>query len=101
MIAQNLQPPSQQLNFSKKELILEIHLNGKMKFDHLLNVICNQMGMCCRVLKADVEYFKGSDFGSFQLYLNITGEEVQNLEYFLNKSKLLNTNVEYICRRYS
>ncbi|WP_262151809.1 cysteine methyltransferase [Chryseobacterium foetidum] len=101
MITRNLQSLPQKLTISKKEIVLEVELNGKMKFDHLLNVICNQMGMCYKVLNADVEYINGFDFGSFQLYLNTTTEEFQNLEYFLNKNKLLNTNVEYICRRYS
>lgn len=101
MITQKLQALPQKLNISKKELILEVELNGKMKFDYLLNVIFNQMGMFYRVLNADVEYVNGNDFGSFQLYLNATTEEFQNLEYFLNKNKLLNTNVEYVCRKYS
>ena len=42
MITQKLQALPQKLNISKKELILEVELNGKMKFDYLLNVICNQ-----------------------------------------------------------
>lgn len=97
----NLQSMPQNVNLIKKELILEVELNGKMKFDYLLNIIYQQMGMCYKVLSADVEYVNGNDFGSFQLYLNATSEDFQQLEFFLNKNKLLNTTVEYICRKYS
>lgn len=97
----NLQSLPQNVNLIKKELILEVELNGKMKFDYLLNIIYQQMGMCYKVLSADVEYVNGNDFGSFQLYLNATSEDFQQLEFFLNKNKLLNTTVEYICRKYS
>ncbi|WP_426279177.1 NIL domain-containing protein [Chryseobacterium sp. S-02] len=97
----NLQSLPNNVSLIKKELILEIELNGKMKFDHLLNTIYQQMGMCYRLLNADVEYINGNDFGSFQLYLNATSEDFQQLEFFLNKNKLLNTTVEYVCRKYS
>jgi len=101
MMMPNLQSLPQSVNLIKKELILEVELNGKMKFDHLLNIIYQQMGMCYKVLSADVEYVNGNDFGSFQLYLNATSEDFQQLEFFLNKNKLLNTTVEYVCRKYS
>jgi D-methionine transport system ATP-binding protein len=101
MMMPNLQSMPQNVNLIKKELILEVELNGKMKFDYLLNIIYQQMGMCYKVLSADVEYVNGNDFGSFQLYLNATSEDFQQLEFFLNKNKLLNTTVEYICRKYS
>lgn len=101
MITPDLQKQSRNINFLKKEMILEVELNGKMKFDHLLDAIYRQMGICYRVLSANVEYMNGSNFGSFQLYINATQEEFQHLEYFLNKNKLLNTTVEYTCRKYS
>ncbi|PQA93346.1 NIL domain-containing protein [Chryseobacterium piscicola] len=99
MITKQLFLP-QKHNINHKELILEIELNGKMKFDILLNAIYNEMGVHYKVVNANVEYFNGNDFGSFQLYLNTTKEEFENLEYFLNKNKLLNTNVEYLCKKY-
>ncbi|MEI7488355.1 MAG: NIL domain-containing protein [Chryseobacterium sp.] len=88
------------ISLAKKELILEIELNGKMKFEHLMNTIYNQFGICHRVLSANVEYVNGRSFGSVQLYINVTIEEYQELEFFLNKNKLLNTTVEYLCRKY-
>lgn len=101
MIIPNLQALPKNTNLIRKELILEVELNGKMKFDDLLDAIYQQMGICYRVLSADVEYMNGSNFGSFQLYINTTPEEFHQLEFFLNKNKLLNTTVEYTCRKYS
>ena len=96
----NLQVLQKNLNLPKKELILEIELNGKMKFEHLMNTIYNQFGICHRVLSANVEYVEGRSFGSVQLYINVNSEDYQQLESFLNKNKLLNTTVEYVCRKY-
>lgn len=89
------------LNLSKKELLLEIELNGKMKFEHLMHTIHNQFGICHRVLSANVEYVNGYSFGSVQLYINANSDDHQKLEIYLNKNKLLNTTVEYLCRKYS
>lgn len=76
-------------------------MNGKMKFEHLMNTIYNQFGICHRVLSANVEYMNGNSFGSVQLYINVSSEDYQQLEIYLNKNKLLNTSVEYLCRKYS
>ncbi|KMQ65723.1 cysteine methyltransferase [Chryseobacterium angstadtii] len=92
--------PNNTINLHKKELILEIDLNGKMKFEHLMNTIYNQFGICHRVLSANVEYVNGNSFGSVQLYINVTSEDYQQLEFYLNKNKLLSTTVEYNCRKY-
>ncbi|BAP33188.1 methylated-DNA-protein-cysteine methyltransferase [Chryseobacterium sp. StRB126] len=89
------------LNLSKKELLLEIELNGKMKFEHLMHTIHNQLGICHRVLSANVEYVNGNSFGSVQLYINANSDDYHQLEVYLNKNKLLNTTVEYFCRKYS
>lgn len=97
----NLQVLPNTLSLPKKELILEIELNGKMKFEQLLNIIYNQFGICHRVLSANVEYVQGRSFGSVQLYINANSEDCRELELYLNKNKLLNTTVEYICRKYS
>lgn len=101
MIAPNLQALPKNGHLIKKDLIIEVELNGKMKFDHLLNAIYQQMGICYKVLSANVEYMNGANFGSFQLHLSATPEESQQLEFFLNKNKLLNTTVDYTCRKYS
>jgi ABC-type methionine transport system ATPase subunit len=97
----NLQVLQSKINLPKKELIVEIELNGKMKFEHLMNTIYNQFGICHRVLSANVEYMNGNSFGSVQLYINVNSEDYQQLEFYLNKNKLLNTSVEYLCRKYS
>lgn len=84
----------------KKEFVIEIELNGKVKFNDLLNSIYMEMGICYKVLSAKIEYSNGADFGSFQLHIVANSEEYKRLEFFLNKNKLLNTTVEYRCRKY-
>ncbi|MDN4013178.1 MAG: cysteine methyltransferase [Chlorobi bacterium] len=89
------------LNVPKKEWILEIELNGKMKFEHLMNTIYQQFGICHKVLSANVEYVDGRSFGTVQLYINVTSEDFKKLEFYLEKNRLLSTTVEYICRKYT
>lgn len=101
MITPNLQTNSANFSLFKKELIVEIELNGKMKFDQILNSIYMQMGMCYKVLSANIEYIKGSDFGTFQLHILANTEEIKQLELFLDKNKLLHNTIEYHCRKYS
>ena len=96
----NLQVLQNNISLPKKELILEIELNGKMKFEHLMNTIYNQFGICHKVLSANVEYVNGRSFGSVQLYINISSEDFEQLQFYLNKNKLLSTSVEYVCRKY-
>ncbi|WP_126652121.1 NIL domain-containing protein [Chryseobacterium aureum] len=95
-----LQVLQNKISLPKKELLLEIELNGKMKFEHLMNTIYNQLGICHRVLSANVEYVNGYSFGSVQLYINVSSEDFHQLEIYLNKNKLINTTVEYTCRTY-
>ncbi len=96
----SLQVLNSKINLPKKELILEIELNGKMKFEQLMNTIYHQFGICHRVLSANVEYVNGRSFGSVQLYINVSSEDFDALEIYLNKNKLLSTTVEYVCRKY-
>ncbi|MGE4512414.1 MAG: NIL domain-containing protein [Chryseobacterium sp.] len=95
-----LQVFSNAMNLPKRELVLEVELNGKMKFEQLMNTIYNQFGICHRVLSANVEYVNGQSFGSVQLYINVTSDDFDELEFYLNKNKLLSTTVEYVCRKY-
>lgn len=95
-----LQVLQNKISLPKKELLLEIELNGKMKFEHLMNTIYNQFGICHRVLSANIEYVNGYSFGSVQLYINVNSEDFHQLEVYLNKNKLINTTVEYTCRTY-
>lgn len=101
MIIPIVQTKSEIANSVKKDLILEVELNGKMKFDQILDTINQKMGICYRLLNANLEYIDGNNFGSFQLRIYATHEESQQVEFFLNKNKLLNTTVEYTCRKYS
>jgi len=96
----NMQILNSKISLPKKELILEIELNGKMKLEQLMNTIYNQFGICHRVLSANVEYVNGRSFGSVQLYINVSSEDYDALELYLNKNKLLSTTVEYVCRKY-
>ncbi|WP_343662726.1 NIL domain-containing protein [Chryseobacterium mucoviscidosis] len=96
-----LQVLQNQLNLPKKEWILEIELNGKMKFEHLMNTIYQQFGICHKVLSANVEYVEGRSFGTVQLYINVSSEDFNQLEFYLEKNKLLSTTVEYTCRKYT
>ncbi|WP_185208449.1 NIL domain-containing protein [Chryseobacterium sp. C3] len=96
-----LQVLQNQLNLPKKEWILEIELNGKMKFEHLMNTIYHQFGICHKVLSANVEYVDGRSFGAVQLYINVSSEDFKQLEFYLEKNKLLSTTVEYTCRKYT
>lgn len=95
-----LQVLQNKINLPKKELLLEIELNGKMKFEHLMNTIYNQFGICHKVLSANVEYVNGYSFGSVQLYIHVNSEDFHQLEVYLNKNKLISTTVEYTCRTY-
>jgi ABC-type methionine transport system ATPase subunit len=88
-------------NLPKKEWILEIELNGKVKFEHLMNTIYNQFGISHRVLSANFEYLNGRSFGSVQLYINVNSEDFDQLEHYLHQNKLLSTTVEYTCRKYT
>ncbi|RNA63313.1 cysteine methyltransferase [Chryseobacterium nematophagum] len=97
----NLQILQNKLKQPKRELIIEIELNGKMKFEQLMNTIYHQLGICNRVLSVNVEYINGRSFGSVQLYISANSDDYQELELYLNKNKLLSTTVEYICRKYS
>lgn len=97
---QSLQILNSNINLPKKELILEIELNGKMKFEQLMNTIYHQFGICHKVLSANVEYVNGRSFGSVQLYINVSSDDYDVLEMYLNKNKLLSTTVEYVCRKY-
>ncbi|SHF24441.1 NIL domain-containing protein [Chryseobacterium takakiae] len=96
----SLQILNSNINLPKKELILEIELNGKMKFEQLMNTIYHQFGICHKVLSANVEYVNGRSFGSVQLYINVSSDDYDVLEMYLNKNKLLSTTVEYVCRKY-
>lgn len=86
-------------NESSRELLLEIELNGKIALEHLLNTIYGTFGITYRIISAEVEYFSGQNFGNVQLVIQSEKEQHRDLEYFLNRSKVLNTFIEYRNRR--
>ena len=96
----NLQVLQNSMNLPRKEWILEIELNGKVKLEHLMNAIYDQLGICHKVLSVNVEYISGRSFGSVQLYINVNSDDFEQLEYYLRQNKLLSTSVEYVCRKY-
>lgn len=100
MITPKLHAQQSNIHLSKRDFVIEVELNGKMKFDYLLDAIFHQTGICYRVLSANVEYLNGVNLGSFQLHVTATKEESQQLEFFLNDHKILNTTVDYTCRKY-
>lgn len=96
----NLQVLQNRMDLPSKEWILEIELNGKVKFEHLMDAIYNQLGICHKVLSVNIEYINGRSFGSVQLYINVNSDDFEQLERYLRKNKLLSTSVEYLCRKY-
>ena len=83
----------------KRELLLEIELNGKIALEHLLNTIYGTFGITYRIISAEVEYFSGQNFGNVRLLIQSEKEQHRDLEYYLNRSKVLNTFIEYRSRK--
>ncbi len=83
----------------RREFVLEIHLNGKERFDSLLNTIHQELGILYRILNADIEFYGECHLGTIQLLVEADTDEHQNLEYYLNSQRILNTSVENIRRK--
>lgn len=85
--------------FPTKEFILEIELNGRLRFDDLLSEIYHTFGIVYRILSANIEYYGEKNLGSVQLLIQANHEQNQNLEYFLNRKGILNISVENFSKR--
>ncbi len=78
----------------ERDIILEIHLNCKIRFDILLNTIYSQFGIPYKILNADLEYINGNNFGNIQLKLKVNEISMDNLEHYLKKYKLVNSKID-------
>jgi len=76
---------------TKKELVLEIELNGRLRFDYLLNIIYQQFAIPYKIISADIEFYGDKNFGNVQLHIEADIEQHEQLEYYLNRNQILNT----------
>ena len=79
---------------SEKEIILEVDLNGKIRFDILLYTIYNQLGIIYKIINADLEYINGNNFGNIQLHLKVNDVSLNRLDNYLKKYKLVNSQID-------
>lgn len=79
---------------SEKDIILEVDLNGKIRFDILLYTIYNQLGIIYKIVNADLEYINGNNFGNIQLQLKVDDISLDNLDNYLKKYKLVNSKID-------
>lgn len=79
---------------SEKDIILEVDLNGKIRFDILLYTIYNQLGIIYKIVNADLEYINGNNFGNIQLQLKVDDVSLDNLDNYLKKYKLVNSKID-------
>jgi len=84
---------------STKEIILEIELNGKIRFDILLYTIYNHYNVSYKIVNANIEYLNGSNFGNVKLLLNITQEQIDKIENYLGEFKLLSCKIDVLQKK--
>lgn len=76
-----------------KEIILEIELNGKIRFDILLYTIYNHYKIKYKIVNAHIEYLNGNNFGNVKLLLKITDDEIDKIENYLGEYKLMSCKI--------
>ena len=79
---------------TEKDVILEVSLNGKIRFDILLYTIYNQLGIIYKIINADLEFINGNNFGNIQLLLKVNSDSLINLENYLQQYKLVNSRID-------
>ena len=84
---------------SKRQLLLEIELNGKISLEFLLATIYERFGIAYQILNAEIEFYSGRNFGNVKLLIEPEFNQHHDLEYYLNTSKVLNTFIEYRSRK--
>lgn len=84
---------------TEKDIILEVDLNGKIRFDILLYTIYNQFGIIYKIMNADLEYINGNNFGNIQLLLKVNDVSLDHLENYLRKYKLVNSRIDAIQKK--
>lgn len=82
-----------------KEIILEIELNGKIRFDILLYTIYNQYNVSYKIVNANIEYLNGSNFGNVKLLLNITQDQINKIEKYLGEYRLLSSRIDVLQKK--
>jgi ABC-type methionine transport system ATPase subunit len=84
---------------SEKDILLEVDLNGKIRFDILLYTIYNQLGIIYKIVNADLEYINGNNFGNIQLQLKVNDASLDHLDSYLKKYKLVNSKIDIIQKK--
>lgn len=84
---------------STKEIILEIELNGKIRFDILLYTIYNHYNVSYKIVNANIEYLNGSNFGNVKLLLNISQDQIEKIENYLREYKLLSSRIDVLQKK--
>lgn len=82
-----------------KEIILEIELNGKIRFDVLLYTIYNHYNISYKIVNAHIEYLNGNNFGNVKLLLTISQEELLKIESYLAQYKLLSSRIDVLQKK--
>ncbi|MDP9954580.1 NIL domain-containing protein [Epilithonimonas hungarica] len=82
-----------------REIILEIELNGKIRFDILLYTIYNHYNVSYKIVNANIEYLNGSNFGNVKLLLNITQDQINKIESYLREYKLLSSKIDVLQKK--
>lgn len=82
-----------------KEIILEIELNGKIRFDILLYTIYNHYNVSYKIVNANIEYLNGSNFGNVKLLLNINQDQIEKIENYLKEYKLLSSRIDVLQKK--
>lgn len=84
---------------SEKEIILEIELNGKIRFDFLLYTVYKHFGIIYKIISAELEYINGNNFGNVRLLLKVDNDSLSELENYLHKNRLVNSKIEVLQKR--
>lgn len=82
-----------------REIILEIELNGKIRFDILLYTIYNHYNVSYKIVNANIEYLNGSNFGNVKLLLNITQDQINKIEKYLGEYRLLSSRIDVLQKK--
>ena len=86
-------------DLNKKKVVLELELNGKISFDGLLNIIYHDFGIPYKIITADIDFVGGVSYGTVQLLIEAIDDHRENLEYYLNRNKIMHIAVEKINRK--
>lgn len=80
----------------KKEHLLEIEFNGKVRFDFILKEVSSRFGIIYRIVSADIEFCGNQNIGTMKLRIEANREQVHELQDYLNAKRLLSSFVEVV-----